>query len=88
MCQSHFKWPDSEVREIRDAVSSDSRFTHGDPYTAQSPQNIRASQAYLQCNCCALEFNHENGYKYSSSSFKSRNKTTKPETVRSTRSDQ
>ncbi len=32
MCRSHFKWPVSEVREIRDAVSSDSRFTHGDSF--------------------------------------------------------
>ncbi len=32
MCWSHFKWPDSEVREIRDAVSSDSRFIHEDLY--------------------------------------------------------
>ena len=31
-CRSNFKWPDSEVREIRDAVPHDSRFTHGDPY--------------------------------------------------------
>ncbi len=34
MCRSNFKWPDSEVREIRDAVLHDSRdlrFTHGDP---------------------------------------------------------
>ena len=35
VCRLHFKWPNSEVCEIMDAVSHDSRdsqFTHGDPY--------------------------------------------------------